>query len=179
MHLQPVPTLPLRGEIKCECCTLIPFTPLSSQNHAWPTVVGDTPKIYFSMLAHRSTITWKTAYNSASLEDGGPGSRGGCPVLRAHALAEARRGPAGACSRGGERRVAHPHDRLMKTLRGVQHGSGSIPGFLQCKDRGVSTLQGQQRAAGQPTEVVRHSSGKKTQRGRFSSGDQTCSALYS
>lgn len=63
VYLQLVLTLPLSGETKCECCTLTPGSPLSSQNHAWPTVVGDTPKIYFSMLAPRSTITWKTAYN--------------------------------------------------------------------------------------------------------------------
>lgn len=53
------------------------WSPLSSQNHGWPIVVGDTPKIYFSMLAPEAESHGKLLTHKASFEDGGPRSCGG------------------------------------------------------------------------------------------------------
>lgn len=47
------------------------WSPLSSQNHGWPIVVGDTPKIYFSMLAPEAESHGKLLTHKASFEDGG------------------------------------------------------------------------------------------------------------
>lgn len=47
------PSLLWVGRTKCKCYTLTHCSAFSFQSHGWPTVVGDTPKIYFSMFAPR------------------------------------------------------------------------------------------------------------------------------
>lgn len=56
---------------------LPPCSPLSSQNHGWPIVVGDTPKIYFSCLRPEAESCGKLLTHKAFFEDGGPRSCGG------------------------------------------------------------------------------------------------------
>lgn len=104
----------------------------------------------------------------------------GCPVLRARTLAEAKQGLAGACGRGGGEVSDPPHM--------AAHEDPEVrPGTAQGQALGVSNVgRGCEHVTGTAKRgwAVYLSSaafirGKKTQRGRFSSGGQTCGALYS
>lgn len=181
MHLQPVLTLPLGGETKCECCTLTPLlTPFFSKPWLANCCGGYPQNILFNACT-RSRVHMENCLHTRPLlkmED--LEAVVGCPVLRARTLAEAKQGLAGACGRGGGEVSDPPHM--------AAHEDPEVrPGTAQGQALGVSNVgRGCEHVTGTAKRgwAVYLSSaafirGKKTQRGRFSSGGQTCGALYS